>query len=57
MVKHVYPVTFKLLDDTKVDVKTAVNKLIQTLYGLANHGFLEEVPPGKLPRVMEAVKE
>ena len=56
IIKHVYPAAFKLLDDTKNEMKSAVNKLIQTLYGCAGSSLLEAVPQNKIQRVLETVK-
>ena len=56
ILKHVYPAAFKLLDDTKVEMKSAVNKLIQTLYGLMGAALIEAAPQAKIPRILEAVK-
>lgn len=54
--KHVLPEVFKLLDDSKIEVKLAVNKLIQTLYDLLGKELLDSTPQQKLPRILEAVK-
>jgi len=54
--KYVLPALIKLLEDTKIEMKTAVNKLIQTLYGLIGSSLLESVPQAKVPRILEAVK-
>jgi len=54
--KHVFPGVFKLLDDSKIEVKLAVNKLLQALYGLLGKELLDSVPQHKIPRILEAVK-
>ncbi len=54
--KHVLPATFKLLDDGKTEMKVAVNKLVQTLYGLVGKELIDAAPPGKVSRILEAVK-
>ena len=54
--RHVYPGTFKLLDDSKMEMKSAVNKLIQTLYGLTGKDLIESAPQNKVPRILEAIR-
>lgn len=55
--KQVFPAAFKLLDDSKSDIKAAANKLIKVLYGAVGKSLLESVPQGKVERVTEAIKE
>eukprot|EP00826_Nyctotherus_ovalis_P065707 TRINITY_DN9663_c0_g4_i1.p1 TRINITY_DN9663_c0_g4~~TRINITY_DN9663_c0_g4_i1.p1 ORF type:complete len:244 (+),score=55.97 TRINITY_DN9663_c0_g4_i1:206-937(+) len=54
--KHVFAGAYKMLDDSKVEVKLAVNKLLQTLYGLVGKELLDSAPQHKIPRILEAVK-
>ena len=54
--KYVYQAALKLLDDSKADMKGAVNKLIQVLHKLTGSAFIEAVPPPKLERVLSIIK-
>lgn len=54
--KYVYPAAFKLLEDSKTDMKGAVSKLIQILHKLHGSIFIGEIPKQKLEQVMEIIK-
>lgn len=55
--KQVLPLTFKLLDDAKLEVRTECHKLVHALYAVLGSVLVECTPASKLQKVMDLLNE
>mmetsp|Transcript_7255 Transcript_7255/g.6379 ORF Transcript_7255/g.6379 Transcript_7255/m.6379 type:complete len:126 (+) Transcript_7255:821-1198(+) len=53
LAKVVLPLCYKLLDETKIEVKTKNEKLIRTLYQVLGQQVVDVCPQNKLQRVCD----
>lgn len=55
--KQVIPLTFKLLDDPKQEVRSECHKLVHALYAVIGSVLVECTPASKLQKVMDLLNE
>jgi len=55
--KNVLPQLAKLVEETKSEIKTATNKLLQTLYSLMGRSLVDHVPSNKAQIILDIVNE
>ena len=55
--KQVIPLTFKLLDDPKQEVRSECHKLVHALYAVIGSVLVECTPASKLQKVMDMLNE